>query len=150
MLGTRLRHLLELLDGDVAQVYADLGLAGFRPRYTPIVRILATAGPSPIHDLARGIGVTHSAASQTVTQMAAEGLVTLSPGADARHRMVRLTPKARRLLPVLDKEFAATTAAARALEAEMSHPLSDLVDEALEALRRKPMRDRITEQLGPG
>src|SRR5262249_36433404 len=67
VLGTRLRHLLELLEGDVAQVYADLGLAGFRSRYTPIVRILATAGPSAIRDLALAIGVTHSAASQTVT-----------------------------------------------------------------------------------
>ena len=26
-LGTRMRHVLELLDGDVARVYADLGLA---------------------------------------------------------------------------------------------------------------------------
>jgi DNA-binding MarR family transcriptional regulator len=147
VLGTRLRHLLERLDGDVAQVYADLGLAGFRPRYTPIVRILATAGPSPIRDLARAIGVTHSAASQTVTQMADEGLVALRPGEDARHRIVRLTPKARRLLPVLDKEFAVTTAAARALDAELSYPLSRLVDEALEALRRKPMRTRIAEHL---
>jgi DNA-binding MarR family transcriptional regulator len=143
MLGTRLRNLLELLDGDVAAVYRDLGLEGFRPRFTPFIRLLAADGPSSIRDLARAIGVTHSAASQTVAQMAKQGLVVLEPGADARQRIVRLTPAAERILPVLDAEWAATTAAAKALDAELSYPLSRLVDEALEAVRRRPMRQRI-------
>jgi hypothetical protein len=41
MLGTQLRQVLELLDGAVAEVYQDLGMPGFRPRYTPILRVLA-------------------------------------------------------------------------------------------------------------
>ncbi|GHF07952.1 MarR family transcriptional regulator [Amycolatopsis deserti] len=145
LLATRLRHLLELLDGDVAAVYADLGLAWFRPRFTPVVRTLATSGPQPIRDLAAAIGVTHSAASQTVAQMAKAELVTLSPGADARHRIVHLTPKAEELLPVLDAEWAATTAAAKDFEAGLAYPLSRLVDEAIEALRARPMRQRIAD-----
>jgi len=144
LLGTRLRHLLELMDGDVAAVYADLGLAGFRPRFTPVIRALADAGPSAIRDLARAIGVTHSAASQTVAQMAREDLVMLTPGEDARQRIVTLTRRAEKLLPVLNAEWAATTAAAVEWEAELSFPLSRLVDEAVAALRRRPMRERIT------
>jgi DNA-binding MarR family transcriptional regulator len=143
LLGTRLRHLLDLLDADVSAVYTDLGLDGFRPRFTPIVRELATAGPSSIRDLAKATGVTHSAASQTVAQMARQDLVVLAPGADGRERIVRLTRAAERLVPVLEAEWAATAAAATALEAELSFPLSRLVDEALEALRRRPMRERI-------
>ena len=145
LLGTRLRHLLDLLDGDVAAVYTDLGLDGFRPRFTPIIRTLAAAGPSSIREIARAIGVTHSAASQTVAQLAKQDLVVSTPGEDARQRIVTLTPEAQRLLPVLDAEWAATTAAATALEAELSFPLSRLVDEALDALRRRPMRQRIAE-----
>ncbi len=145
LLATRLRHLLELLDGDVAAVYADLGLAWFRPRFTPVVRTLAADGPQPIRDLAAAIGVTHSAASQTVAQMVKAELVTLSPGADARHRIVRLTPKAEELLPVLDAEWAATAAAAKRFEAELAYPLSKLVDEAIEALRERSMRQRIAD-----
>jgi DNA-binding MarR family transcriptional regulator len=143
LLGTRLRHLLDQLDAGVAAVYTDLGLDGFRPRYTPILRTLAATGPSSIRDLGRAIGVTHSAASQTVAQLAKEGLVTLTPGADARQRIVRLTARAESLMPLLDKEWAATSAAAAELEAELSYPLSRLVDEALESLSRRPMRDRI-------
>ncbi|MBG0827906.1 MarR family transcriptional regulator [Planomonospora sp. ID67723] len=145
LLGTRLRHLLELLDGDVAAVYADLGLEGFRPRFTPVVRALAASGPSSIRDLARVIGVTHSAASQTVAQMARSGLVAVAPGEDARQRIVRLTPEAEALVPVLEAEWAATAAAAAGLEAELSFPLSRLVDEVLAALSRRPMRQRIME-----
>lgn len=151
LLGTRLRHLLELLDGEVAAVYPALGLGdGYRPRFTPVVRALTAAGPAAIRDLARSLGVTHSAASQTVAQMARRGLVTLAPGADARQRIVRLTPKAVALLPALEREWAATAAAARAFEAELPYPLSGpggLIQEALAALERRPMRERITAEL---
>ncbi|MFF7247063.1 MarR family winged helix-turn-helix transcriptional regulator [Embleya sp. NPDC008237] len=147
LLGTRLRQLLDLLDGDVASVYADLGLAGFRPRYTPVVRVLVARGPASIRDLAAAIGVTHSAASQTVAHMVKAGLVTLTPGADARQRIVAVTSEAERLLPILDAEWAATTAAARAFEAELPYPLSHLIEDALTALVHRPMRDRIADEL---
>lgn len=145
LLGTRLRHLLGLLDADVAAVYTDLGLDGFRPRFTAVVRVLAASGPSSIRDLARVIGATHSAASQTVAQMVKQDLVALTPGEDARQRIVRLTPKAQLLLPVLEAEWAATATAAAEFETELSFPLSRLIDEALDALHRRPMRQRITD-----
>ena len=145
LLDTRLRHLLDQLAAGVAEVYTDLGLEGFRPRHTPVIRFLAASGPRPIREIAAAIGVTHSAASQTVAQLAKEDLVTLRPGEDARQRIVALTPKAERLLPTLDAEWHATTAAAKAFEAELSYPLSRLVDEALHALRRRSMRQRIAD-----
>ena len=149
LLGTRLRRLLDELEAGVAAVYADAGLDWFRPRFTPIVRALATVGPSSIRDLARATGVTHSAASQTVAQLARVDLVAVEPGRDARQRIVTLTRRAESLLPTLDAEWIATTAAAADLEAELSFPLSRLVDEALDALRRRPMRQRITDAAAP-
>ncbi|MEU5695293.1 MarR family transcriptional regulator [Actinosynnema sp. NPDC020468] len=146
-LGTRLRHLLDRLDGDVARTYTDLGLPGFRPRYTPVLRLVAADGPRSIRDLATTIGVTHSAISQTVNQMRREGLVHLEPGTDARHRIVHLTDQARAVLPTLETEWHATTAAARELDAELPHKLSDLVDAALHALDTRPMHDRIRAHL---
>jgi DNA-binding MarR family transcriptional regulator len=136
-LGSRLRHLLELLDGAVAATYADLGLPDVRPRFAPVVRTLAARGPSTIRDLAAAIGVTHSAASQTVAGMARQDLVRLEPGADARQRIVHLTDRARRLLPTIEAELAATAAAAEALDAELAYPLSRLVEEAIAVLEEK-------------
>ncbi|WP_066945182.1 MarR family winged helix-turn-helix transcriptional regulator [Microtetraspora fusca] len=144
-LGTLLRHVLELLDGDVAKVYDELGLPDYRPRFSPYVRVLVADGPSSIRELAAKVGVTHSAASQTVAQLARSGLVALEPGADARQRIASLTPQAREILPVIEAEWAATAAAARELDAELPMPLADLLAEAVRALRRKPFRDRIAE-----
>ncbi len=143
--GTLLRHVLELLDGDVAKVYTELGLPDYRPRHSPVVRALLADGPMPIRDLARRVGVTHSAASQTVAQMQRAGLVGLSPGADARQRVVTLTTQARELLPVIEAEWAATTAAMRELDTELSMPLSDLLTEIAVALRSRPFRQRIAD-----
>nr|WP_245757145.1 MarR family transcriptional regulator [Amycolatopsis xylanica] len=142
-LGTRLRHVLEILDGDVAKFYDELGLGWMRPRYVPVVRALVQQGPLSIRDLAKAVGVTHSAASQTVAQMAKDGLITFTAGEDARQRIVHLTEKARELLPVLDAEWAATSAAAAQLEAELSFPLTELLDEVLAAVERRPMLQRI-------
>ncbi|MBH5338260.1 MarR family transcriptional regulator [Streptomyces pactum] len=147
VLGTRLRHLLELLDAEVTAAYADIGLPGFRPRFTPVIRTLAASGAASIREIAEAIGVTHSAASQTVAELVKAELVTVAPGRDARRRIVRLTPRAERLLPALDAEAAATTAAVAAFEAELPFPLTRLVDEALDALRRRPLRERIREEL---
>jgi DNA-binding MarR family transcriptional regulator len=144
-LGTRLRHVLELLDGDVASVYADLGLADYRPRFSPVVRALVVLGPSPIRDIARAIGVTHSAASQTVAQMTRSGLVRLEPGDDARQRIVHLTDRAASLLPVIDAEWAATSAAAADLDAELPVPLGEMLAAVLRAIERRPMRERIAD-----
>ncbi|WP_346117830.1 MarR family winged helix-turn-helix transcriptional regulator [Micromonospora coerulea] len=144
-LGTLLRHVLELLDGDVAAGYAERGLADYRPRFSPLVRVLVADGPLAIRDLAARVGVTHSAASQSVAEMSRAGLVTRAPGTDARQRIVTLTDRAYALLPVIEAEWAATTTAMRELDAELPVPLADELYAVLAALRRRPLRDRIAD-----
>ena len=144
-LGTLLRHVLEEMDGDIATVLADLGTPGYRPRFSPVVRALVALGPVPIRDLARAIGVSHSAASQTVTQMRSRGFVVIKPGEDARQRVVHLTATARALLPKIEAEWAATASAATELDAELPFPLADLVPAIAAALARRPFRQRMIE-----
>jgi DNA-binding MarR family transcriptional regulator len=149
-LGTQLRHLLDTMDGDVAAACADLGLRDYRPRYSPVVRALLAHGPCSIRELAAAIAVTHSAASQTVAQMRRRGLVTLASGTDGRERIVTLTDEARSLLPAVRAEWAATTAAARALDSELPCRLADLVTALREALERRTFRARIADALEAG
>jgi DNA-binding MarR family transcriptional regulator len=142
-LGPRLRGLLEAMDADVGQALADLGLTEYRTRYSAVVRLLAAAGPSTIRAIAESLGVTHSAASQTVAEMERRGLLAVRAGTDARQRLVRLTAKTRRLLPAIDAEWDATDAAAAALDAELPYPLSRLIDDLAAALVARPFRQRI-------
>jgi DNA-binding MarR family transcriptional regulator len=144
-LGTLLHHLIELLDGDVQAAYTNAGLA-WRPRYTPVLRGLMTLGPASIKALALKIGISHSAVSQTVAQMVKDDLVELKPGADARERIVALTPKAQAMVPALQRQWAAVNAAADALDAELSAPLTGVIREAITALNQRPFGQRIMAQ----
>jgi DNA-binding MarR family transcriptional regulator len=145
-LGTLMRHLHELMDGAVAEVYAERGLPEYRPRFSPVVRTLVADGPMAIRDLARAVGVTHSAVSQTVMQMKHAGLATLEPGADARQRIVHLTAKARTALPIVEAEWRATERAITQLDAELPMPLADLLSATLQALERRPFRERLADR----
>lgn len=145
-IGTRLRHVLELLDGDVAKVYLDLGLPEYRPRFSPIVRTLVADGPLSIRELAKAVGVTHSAASQTVAQLAKAGFVSLEPGpTDARQRIVHLTDKTRKLLPTIEAEWHATTAAMAELDTELSAPLGQILEEVISAVEQRTFHLRIAD-----
>ena len=141
-LGTLLRHLTDVLDDAVQEAYVQAGL-DYRPRYTPIVRALLELGPSSIRSIASYAGLTHSAASQTVSQMVKHGLVALTPGGDAREHIVTMTPLTTAMVPALTRQWEATNAAARALEAELSTPLSGLLRETIAALEATPFADRI-------
>jgi DNA-binding MarR family transcriptional regulator len=141
-LGTLVRRLLELLDGEVEASYLASGL-NWRPRYTPIVRALMQSGPAPIKAVAIRIGISHSAVSQTVSQMSKDGLVTLAPGRDGRERIIALTGRTEKMIPVLERQWAATNAAADQLDAELTTPLTSTLTEAIAALERRSFGERI-------
>ena len=141
-LGTLMRHLLELLDRDVEAAYETAGLT-WRPRYTPVLRVLMAEGEASIRSMSRRIAISHSAVSQTVSQMARDGLVELRPGSDARERIVALTGKAEDMIPALKRQWAATNAAADQLDTELSAPLSKIAAEAIDSLTQRPFGERI-------
>ena len=143
-LGTQLRHLIDLLDGDVAQQYKDAGL-DYRPRYTPIVRALAELGTASIGQIADAAGITQPAATQTINLMKKAGLVAAVPGTDGRQRLIRLSEEGNRLMPTLEACWAATSEAADSLDAQLTAPLSRILKEALAALEERSFRARIAE-----
>lgn len=143
-LGTQLRHLIDLLDGDVAQQYKDAGL-DYRPRYTPIMRALKQLDTASIGQVAEAAGITQPAATQTVNLMKKDGLVSVEPGADGRQRLVRLSQHGKDLMPELESCWAATKAAADDLDAQLTVPLSTILNEAILALEKKPFGARISE-----
>jgi MarR family transcriptional regulator, organic hydroperoxide resistance regulator len=144
-LGTQLRHLIELLDGAVEAAYTDAGLH-YRPRYTPVMRALMEAEPLTVGQIAETAGITQPAATQTITLMLGEGLVSAKPGPrDGRQKLIRLTETGRDMLPRLQKCWQATAAAGRSLDGDLPHPLSRLVGQSIDALAAKSFAERIRE-----
>ena len=69
------------------------------------------------------------------------------PGADARSRVVTLTPRGREVVPVLRAEWDATEAAIAELEEELPYSPSRLAADLAEAVRRRPFSERVTAQM---
>lgn len=142
-LGTQLRHLIELLDGAVAAAYAEEGI-DYRPRYTPVMRALADGQACTVGQIAAAAGITQPAATQTVALMQKHGLVVTTPApTDARQKIVRLSEGGQALLPRLTRCWQATSAAAASLDADLPHPLSDTLAQAIAALEQRPFGARI-------
>jgi DNA-binding MarR family transcriptional regulator len=142
-----LRLLQAAMDADIARVYADAQIDGLKPSFVlPLLRLNAQ-GPLTITELAQSVQQTHSAMSQKVAAMRAAGWVRTGAGPDARSKKVDLTTKARRVAGRLAAEWQATEAAITDLEAEIPYPLSRVVADIEQALRRKSFADRIAEKL---
>jgi DNA-binding MarR family transcriptional regulator len=139
--------LQERLEAEIADLYAERGVHGVRPRFAyPLIR-LAHSGPMTLRELAASLGRTHSALSQTVSAMREQDLVETAPGADARTRVVRLTERGRSLVPFLEAEWNATEDAIEALDAELPVHLADYVAAMSARLEQRGFRDRIAERL---
>jgi DNA-binding MarR family transcriptional regulator len=143
-----LRLLQARMDDDIARLYLEAELPELKPSYVMELLRLHVRGPMTIKDLAESVQRTHSAMSQKVAAMRAAGLVETSAGPDARAKVVSLTAKAEGVVDKLAAEWQATEAALVALEAELPYPLSRVVTDVEEALRRKSFHDRIREELG--
>lgn len=143
-LGTQLRHLIELLDGAVEASYMEADLPDYRPRFTPVMRVLSTRQQVTIGDIAEVAGITQPAATQTVALMQKKGLLLIEAGAhDGRQRFVSLSEKGRALLPRVQACWRATKMAADSLDAELDTPLSQCLAQAIEVLANRPFGDRI-------
>jgi DNA-binding MarR family transcriptional regulator len=143
-LGTNLRRLVELLDGDVDAAYAYAGL-GFRATFTPVVRALLAGGTLSVRELAIAAGTSHSAASQTVAQMKRAGLLDAAGSSDGRERRVQLSADARRMLPAVQALWRRADEAAAELDAELGLCLNDVISQALEALEHRAFRTRFPD-----
>lgn len=135
------------LDGDLAALYRERGLAEISTRFAyPLIR-LAHQGPMTIRALAGSVGRTHSALSQTVAAMRAAELVQTRAGADARTKVVHLTDKATALLPFLEAEWRATERAIHELDAELEAHLRDYVQQMRQRVAVRSFKDRVASHL---
>ncbi|MFI5066762.1 MAG: MarR family winged helix-turn-helix transcriptional regulator [Streptosporangiales bacterium] len=142
-----LRLLQAAMDADIARLYAEAGIAGFKPSWVMELLRLRARGPMTITELAASVQLTHSAVSQKVAAMRAAGWAEVGPGPDLRSKRVRLTARAEHAADRLAAEWRATEAALAEIEDEIPYPLSQVVRDIEEALRRKSFHDRVAERL---
>jgi DNA-binding MarR family transcriptional regulator len=145
-LGTKLRHLIARLDGDVQQIYDEMAV-GFRPRFYPIVQLLLEFGPQNINAIAEQVGVSQPAITQTLGEMKRLSLTRAKPGTDRRIQIIDLTAKGRTLAQRLESVWNATHRAAAKLDSELRVKIDEVIDQALAALERESFHHRIRTEL---
>ncbi|HEX4399841.1 MAG TPA: MarR family transcriptional regulator [Galbitalea sp.] len=144
-----MREIFDRMDASIAEVYAELGIVGVRPRFSMAIMFLE-GGPLSIRELSREVNVTHSAMSQTVSAMKKDGLIRSAPGTDARNRMIELTPAGRALIEPLRAEWYATEAVLAELDAEVPYALGQLISDLRAALDRRSFTERLRIRLQLG
>jgi DNA-binding MarR family transcriptional regulator len=142
-----LRLLQSAMDDDIGRLYTEARIEGLKPSFVMELIRLHVHGPMTITELAESVQRTHSAISQKVAAMRTAGLVETVPGPDARSKVVTVTAKTTAIVDRLMAEWRATEAAVAEIEAEIPYPLSQVVVDIEEALRRKSFHDRIAEKL---
>lgn len=144
-IGARLRRLSAAFDGDVARVYAALGIA-FEQRWFGVLNQIALRGPATVGELAATLRITHVSVSQTRQSLAKAGLVvTQSDDDDARRKRLVLTPAGQALVDRLTPLWDLFADAALALDAEAGG-LAIALDRVDDALARRSLFDRIMDR----
>jgi len=97
-LVSRLRRLTETMTAEGQALYDGLGVA-FKPRWFPAFYALSRCSPLAVGELARSLGMTHTAVAKLAGEMIRAGLVRIAPDTrrDRRRRHYSLTAEGRRM-----------------------------------------------------
>lgn len=144
-LGELLRHLTELIDRSSESFYKQQKMQ-YRPRYTPIMRVLAN-GSCSVNEITAKLAITQGAVSQTLKLMENEGLIKRKSGADSRQYLISLTRKGQTLLSKLENHWQVMFGAIELLEAEIGAPLRLILVRAIHALENREFSERITDAM---
>lgn len=145
-IGALLRRLSERIDGEVARVYAALGV-DFEQRWFGVLNQLVQNGPMSVGELAAALRITHVSVSQTRQSLEKANLIeTNADPADARRRRLSLTPAGSALAQRLAPLWQAFDEAALELDAEAGG-VAAILGRLDDALERRSLFDRITQRV---
>ena len=142
-LGELLRYVGELVDHGAEEHYRTIGLE-YRARYTPVLRVLS-AGAETVTDITARSTITQGAISQSVSLMQKDGILARHQVDDGRKTGLHLTPKGKDLLKRLEPRWVVTFSAIEGLEAEVGHPLLQILIDTARALERQGFGARLQE-----
>lgn len=145
-LGARLRRLSERFDRETAQIYTTQGIH-FEQRWFGILNQIVLNGPMTVGEIAEVLCITHVSVSQARRALEGAGLIQiLEDKADARRRLISLSPDGAALVASLAPLWAALNESAQELDAEAGH-LVLLLDRLEDALDERPLSLRVAARI---
>jgi DNA-binding MarR family transcriptional regulator len=145
-IGARLRRLSERIDREANAIYAEMDIE-FEQRWFGVLNQLALSGPMSVGELAAVLGVSHAAVSQTRASLIARELIeTEDDPADARRRVLALSPAGKRLVKRLEPLWAALSQTGADLDREAGGVV-DALDRLEAVIDERPLAQRVRTKL---
>lgn len=147
-LASRLKRLSDRLMKDMAEIYREAN-ADFRPRWFTVFMALDRKDDQTHTDIARQLGISHTAVNKIVTDMGNHGLVEKKKDSvDERRLLVSLTSKGRNTRRELDKLWKGVKRANAELLTEAGVDLLGDIRKVEEVLDRRGMGNRMRRWVG--
>lgn len=141
-LGSRLRRLLDRLNGPVSQLYRDE--IGFEQRWFALAMLLHHKGPTRIGDAAALLGHSHVAVIRTAREMSRAGLLTKRKDRkDGRASLIALSRDGEAMLSRVGALSARVDQAAGELLGEAAPAFMAALDRLDAALEAEGFSDRL-------
>lgn len=141
-LGRLSEQLSDLIEQQSAEVFKRAGLV-IPVKSSSLLVAIATLGPVSVSDLVRALSRSHQLIQQKMPKLVTLGLVTRRPDpGDQRIILIEITDKGREQLALLDGLAQAFDRAYAEME-EDTGPVFDGINRAINALKARPLIDRI-------
>ncbi|ULQ57661.1 MarR family transcriptional regulator [Flavihumibacter rivuli] len=147
--GSRLRRLSEAFLSDLNKCYRSRGIH-FDATWFPIFYILSQQETASIRDIADQLEVSHSAASQLVSNLQEKGLLkTTVDKQDARKKVVTLSAKGQKLLQQVEPVWKALQQAMESLlaEGENSSKMLAAIADTEQQMQERSLFERMEKHL---
>lgn len=149
LFGSRLKRLSDAFLSDVNRVYKSHNIP-FEASWFPVFYLLSQHDTVSITDIAAQLEVSHSAASQLVSNLQEKGILkTGTTPDDARKKLVCFTPKGKKILTQVLPVWAALQKAMEELIEEGAHSrhLLGAITEIEDGMEQTPLLNRIEAHL---
>jgi len=147
-LASRLKRLSDRLMKDMAEIYREAN-ADFQPRWFTVFMALDRKDGQTITEIARQLGISHTAVNKIVADMDRHGLVKKKKdSADERRLRVSLTPKGRNTRRDLDELWKGVKRANAELLVEAGVDLLGDIQKVEAALDKRSMGNRMRQWVG--
>lgn len=143
-LGTRLKRLGERMQAHTQRIL-DAHEVAIQAAQFPFLAAIDRLGPLTVGELAAAVGVSQPGATRALAQLAAQGLIAITPARDdQRRKSVALTPPGKRLVDVGKRSvWPLIEGAVRELCGDRSGPLLAQLAAIEDDLAAQPLDRRV-------
>lgn len=144
-IGSRLRMLTDTVTADASRIYELYGI-DIKPKWFPILFVLADGKEKTITGIAREIGHSHPSVSNIVREMVAKGLIKGSEDkSDKRRTVIALSSRGKEITDMLKELCRDVEVAVESISKEARHDLWRAIGEWEDLLAEKSLLDRVRE-----